>query len=237
MKFEPLKVINEWTGPWRAYLAEFLATFAFVLISSTVVLIDFLYGDISNVGIGLTIGFSYAALVYATVHLSGGFLNPAVTVALWLAQKLTTAKTIFLISAQVLASFVAAGVVLLIFNKEVLEFTLGSPTLGLGVTAETGLIVEGLFCAILIFAVFATMVDKNGPVSFGPLVLGLILTSLTIVSLPISGAGLNPVRAIGPQILSNSWQNTAVYIIGPLIGSLFGIVYEFIFLKRTNRNR
>ncbi len=82
---------------WRAYIAEFLGTFIFVVISSWVVLADIYFGDIGKVGVALTIGFAYGALIFVTSHLSGGFLNPAVTVALWLAQKLSGRKTIFFI--------------------------------------------------------------------------------------------------------------------------------------------
>ena len=220
---------------WRAYLAEFLGTFILVLVSSWVVLARFLYPDINNLEIALAIGFSYAALIFATIHLSGGFLNPALTLALWLSQKLSGTKTVFFIIFQILASFAAGGVLLLIFGANALQFGLGGPALGVNVSLQTAVLAEALMTAILVFVTFATMVDRGGPVSFGPLVLGLILVGETIVALPISGAAFNPARAIGPAVLAKSVDSLAVWIIGPLLGSLFGIVYAFLFLKKGKK--
>ena len=220
---------------WRAYLAEFLGTFILVLVSSWVVLARFLYPDINNLEIALAIGFSYAALIFATIHLSGGFLNPALTLALWLSQKLSGTKTVFFIIFQILASFAAGGVLLLIFGANALQFGLGGPALGVNVSLQTAVLTEALMTAGLVFVTFATMVDRGGPVSFGPLVLGLILVGETIVALPISGAAFNPARAIGPAVLAKSVDSLAVWIIGPLLGSLFGIVYAFLFLKKGKK--
>ena len=220
---------------WRAYLAEFLGTFILVLVSSWVVLARFLYPDINNLEIALAIGFSYAALIFATIHLSGGFLNPALTLALWLSQKLSGTKTVFFIIFQVLASFAAGGVLLLIFGANALQFGLGGPVLGINVSLQVAVLTEALMTAGLVFVTFATMVDRGGPVSFGPLVLGLILVGETIAALPISGAAFNPARAIGPAVLAKSVDSLAVWIIGPLLGSLVGVVYSLLFLKKSKR--
>lgn len=229
--------LKQWFADWRSYLAEFLGTFAFVFMALSVVLMDFLYGDIGTIGIALTIGFAYAAFVFVTAHISGGFLNPAVTTSLWLVQRLSGVKTVFYILAQTLASFAAAGTTLAIFGQSALELTLGAPSMGIGVSAQTAISIEAILTAVLVYGVFGTMVDRNGPVSFGPLVLGLTAVAASIIALPISGAALNPARAIGPLVIAKSWENLAVYIIGPLAGSLFALVYELLFLRKTPKNR
>lgn len=230
-----VKFVVDWFLPWRAYLIEFLGTFIFLLLSGWVVLAKFLYAGTGELEIAITIGFAYAACVYATANLSGGFLNPAITLALWLAQKLSGTKTVFFIIAQILASFAASAALLLIFGTNGIKFGLGGPISGIGVSLQAAVLVEAILSAIIVFVTFATIVDKMGPVSFGPLVLGLILISATIVALPVSGAGFNPARVIGPAVLAQSFDNIAVWIIGPLLGSLFGIVYAFLFLKKGRK--
>lgn len=230
-----MKFVFDWFLPWRAYLIEFLGTFIFLLLSGWVVLAKFLYAGIGDLEIALAIGFSYAALIFATANLSGGFLNPALTLALWLSQKLSGTKTVFFIIFQILASFAAGLVLLLIFGANALQFGLGGPALGVNVSLQTAVSTEALMTAGLVFVTFATMVDKMGPVSFGPLVLGLYLVAASIVLLPISGAALNPVRAIGPAIVSESTDTLAVWIIGPLLGSLFAIIYDFVFLRKGKK--
>lgn len=227
--------IKEWANDWRSYLAEFMGTFLFVLISSLVVLTESLYQGIGIIGISLAIGFSYAALVFGTVHLAGGYLNPAVAMGLWLVQKLSGVKTAFYLIAQVLASFAAASVVLLIFGSDGVKYGLGVPSLGLNISITQAVIIEAIFSAGLIFVLFGTMIDRRGPVSFGPLVLGLYLAATSVILMSISGAALNPARALGPAVISQTTNNLVVWIIGPFMGSLFAIVYEFVFLKKAKK--
>lgn len=227
--------MKEWASPWRAYLAEFLGTFVFVLVASGAVLSNIFYSEIGTVGISLATGLAITSMMYATVHISGGHLNPAVTVALWLSQKIKGNMAVFYIIAQILASFAAAGIILLIFGSTGREFSLGGPIFNEGVSQQTGLIVEAILTAVLVFAVFATMVDRRGPVSFGPLVVGLVVVIASLFALPLSGAALNPARAIGPEVLSGSYQFLAIWIIGPLAGSLFGLIYDFAFLRKGTK--
>lgn len=226
------ETVKTWGMEWRAYLAEFLGTFAFVLLASLVVISDILFTQIGPVGIGLSVGFLYAACLYATNHLAGGFLNPAVTIALWLGQKLSITRTVFLLVAQVAASFTAAGVIYLLFGKGVTEFLLGGPIIGINLTTQTAVFVEAIFTAVLVFCVFATMVDRAGPVSFGPMVIGLLVAAETIIAFPISGAAFNPARAIGHYVISNSYEFLAVWIVGPLTGGLIALLYDFVFLRK-----
>ena len=230
-----LKFLKDWISPWRSYLAEFLGTFVFVLVACWVVVVDSLYGNIGQIGIALAIGFMYAALVFVTAHLSGGYLNPAITLSLWLAQKLSGVKTVFLLIAQIIASFAAAEVIFLIFGQNSLKFALGTPALGVGMNLQSAVIVEAILTAVLIFAVFGTMIDRNGPVSFGPLVLGLVIAAEAIIAGQMTGAVLNPARVLAPAILAKSTSNLSIWLIGPLVGSLFAIIYDLIFIKKPKK--
>ncbi|OGD85633.1 hypothetical protein A2164_02225 [Candidatus Curtissbacteria bacterium RBG_13_35_7] len=228
-------VIEGWFVDWRAYIVEFLGTFFFVFISCAIVLVDHFYGGIGILGKALAIGFCYSALIFMTVQLSGGYLNPAITIALWLVQKLSGVKTTFFLLTQIAASFSAGGAAMLIFGDLAREATLGAPVLGLNVSLSQAVLIEAIFTAIIVFAVFTTMIDRRGPVSFGPLVLGIMLVSLSLVAMPVSGAGLNPARVLGPLVLSNSTNTLAVWLIGPITGSLFGVIYDLVFLKKSKK--
>lgn len=216
-------------------MAEFLGTFVFVLVSCGSVLSYIFYGEIGISGVALASGVTYSAMMFSTVHISGGHLNPVVTLALWLAQKIGGATAIFYILAQVLASFAAAGVLLFIFGQESAGFSLGGPVIGADIAIAKALVVEATGGAILIFVYFATMVDRWGQASFGPLVLGLVIASLTMVALPLSGASINPARAVGPAVISQTYDSLAPVVVGPLVGSLMGIFYEFVFLRKAKK--
>lgn len=226
-----LKLIKTWFELWRAYLAEFLGTFIFVLLANGAILTNNFY-EVGNLGVALASGLAIAAAVFATVHLSGAHLNPAVTLAMWLTKKVTGTVASAYIIGQVLGGVAASGLLLLIFGQGISELGFGVLALGIGINQQMGIMVEAIFTAILILTVFATMVDRRGPISFGPLAVGLVVTAAGIVAGPITGAMLNPARVVGPAVISGGWDNLAVWIVGPALGSLFGLVYDFLFLKK-----
>ena len=216
-------------------MAEFLGTFVFVFVSCGVTLANLFYVDIGVLGVALTSGLVYTAMLFATINSSGGYLNPAVTLALWLVQKMKGHLVFFYVLAQLLASFAAAGLLILIFSPSAKEFSLGGPVLATGVSQQTAVIIEAILTAIIVFTVFATIVDKKNSTGFGPLAIGLVVCGASIFAVSITGAAFNPARALGPLILSRSYESVVVWIIGPLAGSLFGIVYELLFLRKGKK--
>jgi aquaporin Z len=221
--------------PWRAYVAEALGTFFFVLIASGAVLTNIFFVDLGVLAQALAGGLALGTMIFLTAAISGGHLNPAVTLSLWLARKISAVNALFYICAQILASFAAGWVLLYIFGTKAMQFGLGAPILGTGVSPQAALILEAILTSALVFAVFATVVDKRGPGSFGPLVIGLVAAISGIFAGPITGAALNPARILGPAIISQSYTNLPIWILGPLTGSLFGLVYEFLFLRKTSK--
>ena len=215
---------------WRAYLAGFLGTFVFVFVSVGAVLADSLFGEIGILGIALAAGLAYGAMVFATVGISGGHLNPALSLSLWFAQKLAAVDLIFYTLAQFLAGFAAVLALAYIFSAGASDFSLGA-TLG-QVTVQKIAVAEAIFAAILTFVYFATMVDRRGPTSFGPLALGFVVIFAILVAGPVSGGVINPARALAPAVISNSYSELLPWIVGPYVGSLFGLVYEFVFLRK-----
>ena len=123
----------------------------------------------------------------------------------------------------------------MIFGNSAARFLLGTPTIGVGVDIASAVALEAILTAALVFVVFATAVDRRGPVSFSALALGLYVTCATIAALAICGPALNPARAIVPAVLSKSYESLAVWLIGPVTGSLFGPLYEVVFLRKGKK--
>ncbi len=219
--------------PWRAYAAEFLGTFVFVFVAAGSVLTNIFFTDLGVLAQAIAGGLVLGAMIFVTAAISGGHLNPAVTLSIWLTRKISAVNAVFYIASQVLGSLAAGGTLLYVFGDRAIRFNLGAPILGADVGIQTALILEAILTAALVFAVFATAVDRRGPVSFGPLVVGLVAMVGGIFAGPITGAALNPARAIGPAVVSGNFTNLPIWILGPAAGSLFGLVYEFLFLRKT----
>ncbi len=230
-------MVDKIIGNWKAYLAEFLGTFVFVFISSGTVLTSTIFGDLGALAIATATGIALAVMIFATAAISGGHLNPAVTLAMWLSGRISLLKAFFYLSAQFAASFAAAFCLFLIFGSKSINFFLGGPFLAVGVSVQSAVILEAILTGVLVFAVYASMVDKRGPGSFGPLIVGLVVLVSGIFAGPLTGAALNPARAIGPLVISGNYSQILVYLIGPFVGSLAGIFYEFMFLKSSSKKK
>lgn len=224
------KFLNEWVRPWREYVAECIGTFLLVFIASMLVYVERVYGNLGDLGIAIGLGFSYTALIFVTSPISSGFLNPALAISLWLVKKISGIRMVFYLIFQILGGFGAAGVVNLLVGSSSAGFSMSVLTLGLGVSYEGAMVIEAILTTGLVFALFATYVDRRGPVSFMPIVLGFYVTCASLIAIPLTGAILNPAKVIGPLLLSQANPSVAIYVIAPLFASLFGLVYEYIFM-------
>lgn len=224
--------LKDWTSPWREYASEFIGSLLFVFLASSIVISQNIAGQDNLLVIALGVGFSYASILYATNHVSSGFLNPAVVVSLWLVKKLSGVKTSFYLLAQILGSLGGACLVLGVFGQKTVENLFGVPQFGLGVTVESALIFEIVLSAVFVFLVHSVSINKAAPTIFGPLVYGLYLVVCTLVAYGTSGASINVIRAFGPAVLSAQYSSLFVYIVGGLSGSLVGVFYEYVFLKK-----
>lgn len=218
-------------------MAEFIGTFVFVFVSSAAVLSNIFAGDIGTVGISMATGLILAAMIYSTSGISGGHLNPAVTLAIWLTEGISFVNAVFYICIQLLASISAAYLLLWIYGQKSIQFLLGGPILGADMTVQTAIGLEALMTAVLVFTVFAAFVDKRGPVSFGPLVVGLVVLTAGIFGNSLTGSALNPARALGPLLVSGAYDSILVWVIGPFTGSLAGVLYKYLFLTSSKKSR
>lgn len=227
--------VKEWLSPWREYLSEFIGVSLFIFFAGSIVISQSQVGESSLLISALGIGFSYVCALYATGHVSLGFLNPAVVIALWMVRRMPGSKAIFYIIFQILGSFVGTILTWSIFGERARLLNFGAPLPGLGINTEQILLIEIIMSSIVVFFVFALSVAKTAPTIFGPLVFGFFLIVATIIASPISGASLFVTRAIGPLALASEFQYLSIYVVGGLAGGLAGVLYEYIFLRKAKR--
>jgi MIP family channel proteins len=219
---------------WRDALAEFFATGLFIFIGAGAVVASGIAsgGDLDTgrlVAIALAHGLAIALLVYATGHLSGGHLNPAVTLAAVVSRKIGPVKGAMYVVSQ-LAGAILAALLLLYVMPDAAEGNLGSHALGTGMSIGMGFTMELVLTFLLVFVVFSAAMDKRGPGVLGPLAVGLAVLVIHLVAVPLTGAGVNPARSLGPALASGSWADHWVYWLAPLAGGVLAAgVYQTIF--------
>ncbi len=222
---------------WRSTLAEFIATLLFVFLGAGSVIVS---GGLPNgdldparlVAIALAHGVAIAFLVYATANISGGHLNPAVTFAALLTKKISAARGLMFVVAQ-LGGAVVGALLLLATIPGAADTNLGAHALGPDVSVGMGLLMEIVITFALVFVIFATAVDPRGMGNLAPLAIGLTVLADHLLAVPITGASMNPARSFGPALVSGEWAGHWLYWAGPLLGgALAGLVYQFAFINR-----
>ncbi len=224
---------------WKKYLAELIATFALVFIGAGAILANnFSKGGVGLVGIALAHGLVLMAMVYATAHISGGHVNPAVTIAMLFTRRINFKNALFYIVSQLVGAALAGSLLWMIFPAATNTLHVGTPELAYGVPVLTGIIIEAVLTFFLVFTVFGVAVDKRAPSGVYGFAIGLVLTFDILMGGPLTGAAMNPARAFGPAFAANFWTNHLVYWIGPVIGAVVaGLMYEYLLLDRKNKKQ
>ncbi|XP_010917707.3 probable aquaporin TIP4-3 [Elaeis guineensis] len=222
----------------RAVLAEIVLTFLFVFAGVGAAMTAGKMAGGTDTIMGLTAvavahALVVAVMISAGLHISGGHLNPAVTLGLAVGGHITLFRSILYIIAQLLGSSLAC--LLLKYLTGGMDTPIHALAAGMG--AVQGVIMEIVLTFSLLFSVYATIVDpKKGIIAgLGPLLVGLVVGANILAGGPFSGASMNPARSFGPALASWDWTDHWVYWVGPLIGGpLAGFIYEHVFLIRTH---
>lgn len=222
----------------RPLTAEFVGTLLFVFVGAgSVVALTAAASTASSIGalgVALAHGIGLGVLVSMTMNISGGHLNPAVTVALWIANKFDGRLVWPYILAQLLGAVAGAALVTAILPRLAVGFALGgTPHLGSEVSFMQGVGIEAVLTFLLVSAVFGTAVSSEAPriAGFG---IGLAVFVDALVGGNLTGAVMNPARALGPALVAWQWNAHAVYWIGPLAGAaLAGALWKAILLPRS----
>jgi aquaporin Z len=217
------------------YFAEFIGTFVLVFAGcGSAVLAG---NKIGFVGISLAFGLSLLAMVYAIGHISGCHINPAVTLGLWISKKMEPRYVLGYWIAQILGAIVAAALLLAIAKGTPNGYdpgTLGFAANGYGAHSpgQYGLVSAALAEVILTFLLVLTVIgatDLKAPVGFAGIAIGLVLTLIHLVGIPVTNTSVNPARSIGPALFVGGWALAQLwlFLFAPLVGSvLAAIVYR-----------
>ena len=217
----------------KAYLAEAIATFALIFVGAGAILADSITGKVGLLGIAFAHGLVLMCMVYATAHISGGHVNPAVTIGMWITKNIKTAKAFGYIVSQLIGATVAGFLLKAIFVTAPVSANLGTPGLASGVSFGAGVLIEAVLTFFLVFTIFGVAVDKRAPAGIYGMAIGLVLTFDILVGGVLTGGSMNPARTFGPAVASGFWLNHAVYWIGPIIGSIAAaLAYNYLLLKR-----
>jgi MIP family channel proteins len=221
-------------------VAEFVGTFALIFFGAGSICADqFLkstnQGSLGLLGIAVAHGLAIAIMVTAVGHISGGHLNPAVTIGFWVTRKISTFEAVLYWLAQLAGGVAAAYLLRLVVPEDTWQLVkLGTPALG-GLSHSVGMVLEGIMTFFLVFVVFATAADERG--AFGKIAgfaIGLTVTMDILMGGPFTGAAMNPARSFGPALASQHWANQGVYWVGPLGGGvLAGWLYDTLYLKKA----
>jgi len=206
-----------------ALVAEAVGTFLFFFVGAgSIVLGDYLAASGGTgpglLGVALAHGLALAVLVSSLGAVSGGHFNPAVTLAVWIMGKITPARAVLYVVAQLVGGLAAGLALKLVFADSWQASNIGTPALGAGITPALGIGIEAVLTALLVLAVLGTAVDSRGP-KIGGLAIGLAVAADILVGGPLTGAAMNPARWFGPAVAAGAYADWYVWWIGPLIGA------------------
>ncbi|XP_024364314.1 aquaporin TIP1-3 [Physcomitrium patens] len=219
----------------KGALAEFISLFLFVFIGvGSVMSYEKIHvGDLEAGGllmIAIAHGLAIAILVAATANISGGHVNPAVSLGLALAGKITVIRLVLYWVAQLLGAVAGAWVLKMVTTGE----DVARHAIGVGMSPMSAVLMEIVLTFTLVFVVFATAVDpKKGTVGvIAPLAIGFTVLAQIFVGAPFSGASMNPGRSFGPAVIAMDFTNHWVYWVGPFIGAaLAAVIYDGVFIS------
>lgn len=225
-------------GIMKKLAAEFFGTFWLVLggAGSAVLAAAFPELGIGFVGVALAFGLTVVTMAYAVGHISGAHFNPAVSFGLWAGKRFSGKELLPYIVAQVLGALFAGLVLYLIASgKAGFSTDGGFASNGYGEHSPGGYsMLSALIAEVVLTAMFLMVImgatDKKAPAGFAPLAIGLALTLIHLISIPVTNTSVNPARSTGVAIFAGGWaiQQLWLFWVAPIVGGIIGgVVYNF----------
>ena len=210
----------------RRALAEGLAAFALVFAGCGAIIANTVYdGTLGAVGVSATFGLVIMAMIYATGHLSGAHINPAVTIAFTLTRHFPPRDALAYIAAQLAGATAAALVLLAAWPAEPAALGATVPSVGVG----TALLYEVVLSAFLMFVIVAVATDTRAVGAAAAIAIGGTVGLDALFGGPITGASMNPARSFGPALASGTWTDFWIYLVGPVVGAALGaLAYQLV---------
>jgi aquaporin Z len=221
----------------RRSIAEALGTFALIFIGVGSVAAKY-YPDANYgiYGIATAHALVLAVMITATMAVSGGHINPAVTIGLLVARRTTPRTAVAYIIAQIIGAVLGALAVKAVFPVGVTRpIALGTPAIASNVQLGQAIGLEAILTFFLVSAVFGTCVNSEAP-KVGGFGVGLVLWFDIIVGGPLTGGVMNPARAFGPALVAGQWVAHGVYWVGPILGGIVAaLLWEHVLLPPRER--
>jgi aquaporin NIP len=210
----------------RRAAAEGIAAFTLVFAGCGAVVTNASYnGALGTVGIALVFGLVIMVMVYATGHLSGAHINPAVTLAFTLTRHFPPREAAAYIVAQCLGAVAAAFALLAVWPSQPAQLGATVPTVGVG----SALVYEILLTAFLMFVIMAVATDTRAVGAAAAIAIGGTIGLDALFGGPVTGASMNPARSLGPALAAWEWRDLWVYLVGPIAGAaLGGFAYQLV---------
>ncbi len=221
------------------YLAELVGTFWLVLggCGSAVLAAAFPDVGIGLLGVSLAFGLTVLTMAYAIGHISGCHLNPAVSVGLWAGGRFPANQLLPYIIAQVAGAVIAGGVLYLIASGQAgFDVAAGFASNGYGEHSPGGYsLLSALVTEIVMTMMFIVIIlgatDERAPEGFAPIAIGLGLTLIHLISIPVTNTSVNPARSTGVALFVGDWAVSQLWLfwLAPIVGGALGaVVYRFI---------
>lgn len=223
----------------KKYGAEFFGTFWLVLggCGSAVLAAAFPNVGIGLLGVSLAFGLTVLTMAFAIGHISGCHLNPAVSVGLWAGGRFPANQLLPYIVAQVFGAIVAGGILYIIASgKAGFDVTAGFASNGYGNHSPGGYsLLSALVCEVVMTMMFLLIIlgatDKLAPQGFAPIAIGLGLTLIHLISIPVTNTSVNPARSTGVALFAGDWAIAQLWLfwLAPIAGALLGAsIYRFL---------
>jgi aquaporin Z len=223
----------------KKYVAEFFGTFWLVLggCGSAVLAAAFPEVGIGLLGVSFAFGLTVLTMAFAVGHISGCHLNPAVSIGLWAGGRFPAKDLAPYIVAQVIGGIVAGGVLYLIASgKAGFSTSGGFASNGYGEHSPGGYgFGAALICEVVMTMMFLVVIlgatDKRAPAGFAPIAIGLCLTLIHLISIPVTNTSVNPARSTGVAVFVGGWAVEQLWLfwVAPIVGAVIGArIYRFI---------
>jgi len=228
----------------KKYGAEFFGTFWLVLggCGSAVLAAAFPNVGIGLLGVALAFGLTVLTMAYAIGHISGCHLNPAVSIGLWAGGRFPAKQLIPYIISQVLGAVVAGGVLYIIASgKPGFNVLAGFASNGYGAHSPGGYsLLAALVTEVVMTMMFLLIIlgatDKRAPQGFAPIAIGLGLTLIHLISIPVTNTSVNPARSTGVAVFVGGWAVGQLWLfwVAPIIGGVLGAAIYRLIEKKEN---
>jgi len=223
----------------KKLLAEFIGTFWLVLggCGSAVLAAAFPEVGIGLLGVSLAFGLTVLTMAYAIGHISGCHLNPAVSIGLWMGGRFSAKHLPAYIVAQVIGGIVGGAVLYLIASGQTgFDVATGFASNGYGAHSPGGYsllaaLVTEVVMTMMFLLIILGSIDKRAPQGFAPIAIGLGLTLIHLISIPVTNTSVNPARSTGVALFVGDWAVSQLWLfwVAPIVGALLGgLIYRFL---------